>query len=86
MAEEANRRALALSSERTLPMMDGHKSSLSSVGTNETSGTDLDLAAVSNGSPSQACYRPVPRSSQMPSDNQTSTEARRSPKVSNIIN
>lgn len=85
-AEEANQRALAALSERTLPIMEGHKSSLSSVGTNETSGTDLDLAAASNDLVNQAYYRPVARSSQLPTDNRASTEARRSPKVSNIIN
>lgn len=82
---EAVQRSFAALSERALPIMNGHKSSLSSVGTNDTSGTDADTAARSTDSPEQV-YRSVPRSSQVPPETRSSSEPRHPSNVRNILN
>lgn len=85
-AEAAHRRSLALLSERILPVVNGHKSSLSSVDTNESSGTDTDAASHSASSPEQAYYRVTPRTSQASVEGRSLSEPRRTSNVRNILN
>lgn len=84
-AEAAMQRSFLTISEKTLPIVNGHKASLSSVATNETSSTDADLTAHSNEPYVCACCS-VSRSSRIPTETRASSEPRNMSDVRNILN